>query len=80
MSLHASFVRAALHGDLTEVEDRMNPWPAVAASLTVPAVFLEVSLSLSAEDAPLCLGLAQKLVAPASSLCLALASEIASAA
>lgn len=80
VSLHAALVRAALHGEVPEAAEGRNPWPVVGATILDPAVFVEVSLSLSPEDAPLCLDLAQKLVAPASSLCRELAAQVEAAA
>jgi hypothetical protein len=77
-----ALVMAAMHGRLGEVEDALDldPWPAVAAALLDPLVYLGLVERLTSGDAAAVSALADRLAEPGPQVCGRLAAALTRAA
>jgi len=75
-ALELGLVRAALDGQLADLELPCSPWPSVAATLSHPRVVSSLEQRLRASDGPKLVRLAPLLGGPAGDICLELACDL----
>ncbi len=80
VAVQAALVRAALDGEVGTFDHVLSPWPAVAASLLEPSVFVELCSSLVPADGAKLTVLADEVAGPARAVCLSLAEDLEQAA